>query len=106
MRFEISFWFDEYPLGPVQEYVYVPVPPVTDKSIEPSLAPLHDIPKPLKFDIDPLATNSSGSVISISSVISHPLASVTTTAYTPGSKLFKSSELDVKFPPILIHEYE
>ena len=39
------------------------MPPLTERFIEPSSAPLQEIPNPLLLEITPVATNSSGSVI-------------------------------------------
>jgi hypothetical protein len=53
------------------------VPPLTFKLIEPSSAPLQEIPNPLLFDLTPVATNSSGSVIVKDFETVQSLASVT-----------------------------
>ena len=39
------------------------MPPLTERFIEPSSAPLQEIPKPLLLEIVPVATSSAGSVI-------------------------------------------
>ena len=59
-------------------------------SIFPSLAPLHEISKPLKLEISAEILNASGSKIVYSFETKHPFWSVIFTVYVPGLKSLRS----------------
>ena len=64
------------PFGPVHEYVYGPVPPVTVRSIVPSLPEISSVEVPL-------AESAAGSLIVELAVSVQPLSSVIITVYVP-----------------------
>jgi hypothetical protein len=78
---------------PSIEYVYGPVPPVSNTVISPLFPPLQLTPNPLKSDVVFEAINRVGSVIIAEVVSSQPLLSITVHVYVPADKPEKIFEV-------------